>query len=359
MIRDTLSGIYPNSEERAQLTFINIARLFPQDFVKSKYGKYEYGTQGPQTVFYDDGGTCGVAAEKPLWHWPDATEAARFHAVSNQKCQTVEVDPHKTCAADCHLFADCSFKKRVLPFYNHRDGGAFIASEGLCGANMCYTDGHCGAMFKKERVFMGVGFALNANGADYLYVDNGPASTSRRLQSTVMHPIPIGTHYDERIKFHKNDTNTTAAKHLVFEAIYYHPTISAKAGYVHYQGKRHNMTQVFGTANRALYTFSAEIPSGCEPYYFEFATATGNFRLPENSDYFFGTSWSPWSFWNTTIAGFPPQCEENHYYVNKGTVVANGGPKIDGIPEANCVGCTKVTQLLNENLPIVPNSCNR
>ena len=272
-----------------------------------------------------------------MWLWPDATEGARFHALSSSVCATGP--GHSTCEADCGLFGgDCSMGARATAFGVDKTGNARIGAEGICGANMCYTDGHCGAMFDPERKYMGVGFAANgkANNADYLYVNNGPE---------IEFPVPIATHFDERIKFNTAD-QSKVGKHLVFQAIYYHKTMKVKNAFVHYKGKRRLMKKIFGTAKRALYEFSAEIPSGCEPYYFEFLTKTReSVRVPESSDYFFGTAWSQWEWWHSGKSKFPPNCQENHYYHKNGIISANGGPNTQGVSGSSCVGCSKVAAL--------------
>ena len=279
-----------------------------------------------------------------MWVWPDAAEGARFHAFSSSVCATGP--GHSTCEADCKLFGgDCSMGARGTAFGVDKTGNARISAEGLCGANMCYTDGHCGAMLDPERKYMGIGFADNgkSNGVDYLYVDNGPENDF---------PVPIATHFDERIKVNGDDLNS-GGKHLIFQAIYYHKTMGVKTASVHYKGEKFDMTKVFGTEKRALYEFAAEIPTGCEPYYFEFETTSNTVvRMPESADYFFGTAWSKWEWWQPGKENFPANCQENHYYRQKdGNIVANGGPNKAG--ESTCVGCSKVAALETSNPEVV------
>ena len=156
----------------------------------------------------------------------DANEAARFHAISNSVCSSPMTSAHATCPVHCYLFGgDCGMGARVSAFQTDMTGR--ISAEGICGANMCYTDGHCGAMFDPNRRYMSVGFAGNgkSNGVDFLYVDKGTEPT---------YPIPIATHYDQRIKINSAYLNPNS-NFLVFEAIYYHPTIPATADYVVYK----------------------------------------------------------------------------------------------------------------------------
>ena len=42
----------------------------------------------------------------------------------------------------CTFFRDCSFAGRTIEFCKEDD--CWFATEGICGANTCYKDGHCG-----------------------------------------------------------------------------------------------------------------------------------------------------------------------------------------------------------------------
>lgn len=339
---NTLSSIYPNAEERTQMTFINTARLFPQQFVKSKYGRHKFGVHGTQTVFHDDGNFCGKASETPMWLWPDANEAARFHALSSSECQ--HRPGNRTCPVDCHIFNNnCEMRTRVEAFEFNQTDNARIVWEALCGANRCYTNDNCDPIFDPERRYMAVGFAGNgkSNVVDHLYLNDGPE---------IEFPVPIATHFDERIKVNVRERNQRG-KHLVFQAIYYHKTRHVIAAFVLYKGQRHNMTRVFGTSKRALYEFRTEIPNECEPYYFEFVTAWNTIvRVPESEDYYFGTIWTPFRYWNAEMSRFPPNCLENHYYRRNGVIEANGGPSRQGTSGGYCVGCSKVAAFLQTGI---------
>ena len=70
-------------------------------------------------------------------------------------------------------------------------------------------------------------------------------------------------------------------------------------------------------------------------------------RLPENNDYYFGTTWTEWSWRTPTV-----HCHENHYWYDHQTNkwIVNGSPNIENISDIeydqrNCIGCSKVDDL--------------
>ena len=81
--------VHPNAEERFAFLAINAVRLFPQEYIKSAYGRsmvsfslscpfvlispaLQYGTYGPNTTFYTGQANCGKPADLPYYWMSEA-----------------------------------------------------------------------------------------------------------------------------------------------------------------------------------------------------------------------------------------------------------------------------------------------
>merc|ERR1712228_678275 len=90
-----------------------------------------------------------------------------------------------------------------------------------------------------------------------------------------------------------------------------------------------------------------------EPYSFICKTSSNAFvRLPEESEYYFGTEWIDWS-WSDYALHQGLQCKENHYYYDGNEWIVNGGPNLDRCDIwyyhdddlSECIGCGGISKL--------------
>ena len=111
----SILSIHPNSDERAQFLLRNIARLYPTQYIESKYGKKLFGTKGTTTSFYNDP-LCGTPVSNPLYYDQSLNELSRYHAWDVSQCN--QPIGHNTCYGQCILKFndDCTFHGRVLQF---------------------------------------------------------------------------------------------------------------------------------------------------------------------------------------------------------------------------------------------------
>jgi len=318
----TMEGTHPNAEERQAHAFMNFARLLPDEYAKHPFGEHKYGKYGPQTTYAEG---CGEPAPQPMWMWEDANELARFHAYGCSECDG-KCKGHDTCTDDCHLFGgSCGFGDRADAFRFEK--GKRMASEGLCGANMCLTSGHCGAIFEKDRTLVGFGVAMNrrteqvGNGMTNVYVDG---------DAPEKYPIVSAAHFDLKVKVHKTDFNRivndkNAGASFAFMVVYFSQINPALRGRVWFKGQYHEMYKEAGTNKKGVWISYLQNPNRCEPYFFLFEAQDGTkYRMPQNPKYFFGTAWMPYVFEKDVDR---PICDENHYFVREdGSAVANSGP---------------------------------
>jgi len=355
--------VHPNAEERFAFLAINTVRLFPQEYIKSAYGRSMYGTSGPDTTFYTGQANCGKPADLPYYWMSEAGQAARFLGWANAKktggmCNHT-ANPHATCDVPnrCALFVNetkdkCGFGARVQAFTWYNGPKVFPEAEGLCGANMCLTEGHCGSYFNNEPGvrYIGLGFWPGSNGwvIDSMY---------RNAAFTTNFKIPVGAHFDRKIKVPKTDWDTTG-KQLTFMAVYWGPTAAVGTGYVAFNGTLLKMGRTMGNHTNGVYEARSVYPSGvlpCMPYYFVFKNPSDGFiaRLPEDPNMFFGTAWDESSWWKPTGMSMPTfgqtpfPCSEYSYYRDPKTkaVRANGDAKESGLTGASCKGCSLVARL--------------
>ena len=127
-------SIHPNAQERTEFMLRNIARLFPDDYISSKYGKYLLGTRGSATRFHSDD-RCGTAARIPLYYDSGLNELSRFHVWDTMDCS--EPVGHSTCPHRCSDFEivdspidQCSFEARASTFLSV-DSGTNVSTEGI------------------------------------------------------------------------------------------------------------------------------------------------------------------------------------------------------------------------------------
>ena len=153
---------------------------------------------------------------------------------------------HSTCEDPyrCDLFNDkCGFGVRCDAFVNQNND--FCRAEGLCGANVCFTTGHCSALFNPDSWIFSVGFAPGGNGITVNYIDPGTDPIN-------LYSIPNGAHFDERIKVHSEDYNINN-NHLTFLMQYWNQNEQINNAYVVYNGNVYQMELLAGNSNSAIY----------------------------------------------------------------------------------------------------------
>ena len=187
-------SIHPNSEERTQHLFHNIARSFPQRFTNTKYGKYEFGSWGDQTVIES---SC-VLSSKNITHttWYDGklNQMSRWKQWDHNQCDTLKIN--SICNTSCDLFNennDCEFSDRCLAFTNDSISCTFLPiMEGIWAANIGYKNAlNCAPIFNPNVLYQGVGFwpKMNNAASNYGIVEASPSSTEN-IQFP--YPIPMG-----------------------------------------------------------------------------------------------------------------------------------------------------------------------
>ena len=113
----SLNSIHPSSEERTIHIIRNIARLFPKEFIKSKYGINEWGYTGSNTWQYNKGGYCGNATSYPTYFYSMGNQLSRFHSWDKKTCN-ISIG-HNTCNLPdrCQRFGgSCSWSDRSRTF---------------------------------------------------------------------------------------------------------------------------------------------------------------------------------------------------------------------------------------------------
>ena len=204
------NSIHPNSEERTQHIFHNIARSFPFLFIDSKYGKYRFGTWGDKTYINDnciknitnnnnnDNNNSNILT---TWYDPKLNQMARFKQFDDFYCNET-INTHYTCSSNCDLFKnnDCSFIDRCLSFLNDTYSCNYLPElEGIWGANVGYGDKiQCLPIFNKNILFQGVGFwpKMNRAATNYLIINNNNNNNNDDDDNMdnfdIPYPIPMG-----------------------------------------------------------------------------------------------------------------------------------------------------------------------
>ena len=181
------------------------------------------------------------------------------------------------------------------------------------------------------------------------YVKNGPPRD---------YPLYMGSHFDERNKIISEFYNVDN-KHLTMLLGWYGnaDTINkvADSVYVLYKNKLTMMNLLYGDASSGIYETHFEIPNECEPYAFYVLTTDDIlYRLPEQTEYFYGTAWVVLEAGTPYKPGIDyADCNENHYfkdYRENDEWIANGAENITKseitfIDHDNCIGCNKTDGL--------------
>ena len=245
-------SVHPNSEERTLQTLINLARMYPDDYLASTYGAKIYGTFG-RSWTYDTEGYCGTGADLPYYWVTSINQASRFGQWDCVNCDD-GVCGHNTCTNPdrcTDMFGgDCGFGARCDAFTvgDYNDYGLYCSGEGTCGANLCYVDGHCSAIFDPNSRIFGVGFAPTGNGYTLSYV----SSYNSDILQFVNYSIPNACHFDERIKIHYESENSEG-KNLQFMLQYWNEFAEATEAWVAYKDALTSMSLDFGTANSGFW----------------------------------------------------------------------------------------------------------
>eukprot|EP01083_Nonionella_stella_P237899 834141_1 len=334
-----INSIHPNPEERTTMLMRNIARLQPNAFIRSPYGKHKYGRYGPQTEY-----ACNANAQSAPFYWlSELNQVCRFHDWAGSSCPSKQKG-HNTCPEYCEYFPKeprstnaCGYVRRSLAFIEGT--GTVLGSEGLWGGNMGYTsEGHCGPVFNPDYTYIGVGHHPGTNGWTNLWAKEGTRSPPK-------HPLVQGAHFDERLRI-KNDDIANDDKHLIFIVEYYgkaNNNREAKKVYVLYDGGLKPLELVFGTKKSGFWGSRFLVPTQCKPYAFIVVDASGKtFRLPQDKEYFFGTRWDVLKGGKYFTVEYP--CTENHYYKSGNSWIPNGRKGRSG-STAGCKGCSEAAVL--------------
>ena len=251
------SSIHPNSEERALYTLINFARMYPDEYKSSEYGEKLYGTFGPSWE-YDNVGDCAQASSVPYYWLSSANQAARFSSWDCQNCDDGSCG-HSTCTNPnrCDLFGDdCGAAARMDAFLvnDYSKYGIKFDAEGLCGANLCYSDGHCSAIFDSSSRIFGVGFHPGSNG----YTLDYTTGYKDDILDVVSYSIVNVAHFDERIKINSANYDSDD-KYMVFMLQYFNENVTAANVWVVYNGNQHLMTRDWGDQYNGFYRARASV----------------------------------------------------------------------------------------------------
>lgn len=193
-------SIHPNAQERTEFMLRNIARLFPEEYLSSKYGKYILGTRGTATRFHSDP-RCGTAALRPLYFDATLNELARFHVWDTMQCS----DPigHDTCPDPnglCGVFElidspidSCSFTARATTFLSF-ESVTNVSTDGITEdtwfANIGFgDDSHCLSVFDPDFVYQGIGIIPGTNLVNTVYAKH-------KSSPTPSYPIVDGMYFE-------------------------------------------------------------------------------------------------------------------------------------------------------------------
>ena len=83
----SIDSVHPSHEERILHLLRNIARLFPDDYKKSKYGVNEWGYKGSDDWNWHKNGYCGKATSYPTYWYSMGNQASRFHQWDKFTCE--------------------------------------------------------------------------------------------------------------------------------------------------------------------------------------------------------------------------------------------------------------------------------
>ena len=167
---------------------------------------------------------------------------------------------HATCSEEpdrCDMFGgDCGFAARCDAFTinDTENYGVFCEGEGLCGANLCYTDGHCSAMFDSNSRIFGVGFEPLSNGITITYI----CCYDESVYQFVNYSIVNAAHYDARIKTNSADYNPNGY-YLEFMLQYFNENIEANQVWVVWNGTMIQMELLYGNTNNGFFLANVSV----------------------------------------------------------------------------------------------------
>ena len=231
--------------------------MYPDDYLSSSYGARLYGRTGPSWT-YDDEGYCAEASDIPYYWLSSINQASRFGAWDCQNCDDGSCG-HSTCTNPnrCDMFDDdCGFAARCDAFLvnDTEKYGVYCSSEGLCGGNLCFADGHCSAMFDPTSRIFGIGFEPNSNGITISYSSGYDSS----IYELVNYSIPNVCHFDERMKINDEYKNSDG-NYLQFILQYFDENVAASNAYVVYQGAKNEMNLDFGDSNNGFFVTNLQV----------------------------------------------------------------------------------------------------
>jgi len=195
---------------------------------------------------------------------------------------------------------------------------------------------------------------------------NGAAHIYSRFTDEIHRYMPLGAHFDERIKIGPDDYNKEG-KHLTLMTEWWDEwrNQTLEACWALYGGE-YTLMEVGVSTNGDWNTgYSYDSHSSllvqwfdppeqtCEPYAFICKTQEDNYyRLPEEDIYYFGTEWLDW-VWTDYEGDYNLHCKENHYYNDGDRWIVNGGPNLDrcdiwyylNTNYSECLGCSKIAKL--------------
>ena len=172
---------------------------------------------------------------------------------------------------------------------------------------------------------------------------NGVAAVYSRFTKRISYLLPIASHYDERLRintldqdknnktfalmleyFDANDTQTPEDCYALFDGQYVSMSVYL-SNTPHDGGEYNNETGFYQkTSFNVMFKEKYVPPTQCMPYSFICKTSKNNFfRLPEDSNYYFGTEWIDWE-WSNYAEWQNLSCKENHYYWDGSEWIVNG-----------------------------------
>jgi len=365
---------FPNSEEKAQQLLHNMFRMFPNESLVIKWGKWRLAANKNlgRTFYCPSCEFCGTTHldRKPLYWYSDANQAARFKQYDENSCDQSWYDEpgvtaHHTCkwvlpeyggGSNCDLFGSCAASWRMGAFCVEDD--CWFETEGICGANTCYVDPHCEPIFGNHYDYSGAGFVEGMNGASAVY---------SRYTDEIFYRLHSGAHLDERLRIVSEDRDVNG-KYFVLMAMYFdaNNTDHLDKCWALYDGAYHEMdvelsdhpdtTNGYLADSHNVMLSSRHNPpiDTCEPYAFICKSQSGKLiRLPEDKRYYFGTEWLDWE-WSNHNANWNLKCRENHYFNNGQQWIVNGDPKLDkcdiwyyqdNVTYSECIGCPSIPKL--------------
>eukprot|EP01084_Bolivina_argentea_P158397 275921_1 len=396
-------SIFPNHEEKWQHILHNIHRMFTNCSLTLPACKYKCGgNPGCGNTTYCSNGCdyCGDVKSNergPMYWYSDANQAARFKQWDEKNCDSAwyksqpgVIDRHYTCKWGntnmaywgsgitsnvpqdrCGLLmsvnaphAECEYGTRASKFCHDDKDRCWFESEGICGGNYCLWDPHCEPVFAAKIDYVGKGFIAGMNGVDAVY---------SRFTKEVYYPLPIASHFEERIvlapghwnsngkyfnlmlEYHDGNKTQTPIRCHAFYSNDYHILDIYVAPSMDTKCKRPGQYNNQNVPYYSAIFYKQFIPHiTCEPYAFICKTSKNKFfRLPEEREYFFGTDWFDWA-WSDYQGDFGyAECKEQHYYNHpQQSWTANGGPTLTkqdlwyyqryNNGAGNCIGCTKI-----------------